>query len=160
MFDEPESAPNSAAAQLRPMLPGDILTVRQILCSSPEAADWTEQSIRDTLEHQHSSALVTVRGGEISGCIFGAKIAEEAEILNLAVKPAHRRKGDASKLVRQLLAAWDSQRTRRIFLEVRESNAPAIRLYESLGFHQIGRRLSYYADPTEDALVLSRTLNQ
>jgi len=101
-------------------------------------------------------ALVSVCGGEICGCIFGVNVAGEAEILNLAVKLSYRRRGIGAELVRHLVSEWGQQGSPRVFLEVRESNAGAITLYEQLGFRQVGRRKAYYSLPVEDALVLER----
>jgi ribosomal-protein-alanine N-acetyltransferase len=74
----------------------------------------------------------------------------ESEILNLAVDPGERRSGVARALLNEALAgapgAW--------FLEVRASNAAAIRLYEQAGFERAGRRDGYYREPAEEALVM------
>ena len=105
---------------------------------------------------KQTTALVSVLGEAISGCIFGVIVAGEAEILNLAVDPAHRRKGFGRQLVRQILTEWQKRSVQRIFLEVRESNSGAIKLYEGLGFRLVGRRKKYYSGPEEDALVLER----
>jgi ribosomal-protein-alanine N-acetyltransferase len=74
----------------------------------------------------------------------------EAEILNIAVAPSHRRNGIATALI-------DSLDAPEVFLEVRESNEPAQRLYSKLGFRTVGRREQYYDDPEEAALVMRRS---
>jgi ribosomal-protein-alanine N-acetyltransferase len=99
---------------------------------------------------------VSERRKEISGCIFGLKVADEAEILNLVVTPPNQRQGEASELVRRLLAEWEPSGRKRIFLEVRESNAAAVAFYKRLGFQQVRKRKKYYSNPEEDALVLER----
>ena len=141
---------------VRQLTPDDVHAAWEIFQSSPEAADWSEGSIRNSLLDKQTTALVSALGEEICGSIFGVNVAGEAEILNLAVKSNHRRMGLAKELVSRLLNEWEKQGTRRVFLEVRESNAAAIKLYEGLGFRQIGRRKGYYANPEEDALVLER----
>jgi [ribosomal protein S18]-alanine N-acetyltransferase len=73
----------------------------------------------------------------------------EREILNLAVDPAWRRQGVAKTLLQQELRSGGS-----FFLEVRESNLAARCLYESLRFKNIGRRVGYYANPVESAIVM------
>jgi ribosomal-protein-alanine N-acetyltransferase len=73
----------------------------------------------------------------------------EREILNLAVDPAWRRKGIAKTLLQQELRRGGS-----FFLEVRESNLAARRLYESLQFKVIAKRAEYYANPVESAIVM------
>jgi ribosomal-protein-alanine N-acetyltransferase len=75
----------------------------------------------------------------------------EREILNLAVHPQWRRRKIASALLEHELARGGA-----FFLEVRESNMGARKLYESLGFRVIGRRNQYYANPAETAIVMKR----
>ena len=75
----------------------------------------------------------------------------EREILNLAVHPDRRRQKIASALLKQELARGGA-----FFLEVRESNMAARKLYESLGFRAIGRRNQYYVNPAETAIVMKR----
>jgi ribosomal-protein-alanine N-acetyltransferase len=78
----------------------------------------------------------------------------EWELENIAVLPEYRRRGLARRLLSALLKQARLQGAERIFLEVRESNLAAIRLYEAAGFQQLGRRREYYLNPTEDALTL------
>ena len=80
--------------------------------------------------------------------------ADEGEILNLAVVPAGRRRGLGHALVHRILETLASRGARAIYLEVRESNAPARRLYAAHGFREVGRRKQYYRRPIEDAIVL------
>jgi [ribosomal protein S18]-alanine N-acetyltransferase len=134
----------------------DAPVIHQILQESPEAAKWSEAGIRASLTNGQTTAFVSMHGEKITGCIFGCEVAGEAEILNLAVRSVYRRNGEGSQLVRHLLASWQPQKVRRIFLEVRESNAGAIYFYQRLGFQQMAKRKKYYSDPEEDALVLER----
>ncbi len=114
--------------------------------------------MRSSLDGSGTSALVSEWGEEITGCVFGTRVEDEAEILNLAVKAAFRRRGEGSELVRRLMSEWEQRGAKRIFLEVRESNAGAIQFYAGLGFRQAGRRKKYYSGPEEDALVLERDI--
>lgn len=79
----------------------------------------------------------------------GSRSANEVEILNLAVSPEFRRRGLASDLLRNHL-----QPGVVYFLEVRESNAGARRLYTRTGFEEIGQRKRYYENPVETAIVM------
>ena len=82
---------------------------------------------------------------------LSAQIApDEREILNLAVDPAERRRGVARKLLETELRRAKMQ----WFLEVRASNPSAIKLYESAGFREAGRRESYYRNPAEPGIVM------
>ena len=94
---------------------------------------------------------VATLGGRVVGFVSSRETApDEHEILFIGVDPAHRRQGIAQKLLKDQLAAsrgtW--------FLEVRESNIPAINLYLSMGFVATGRRPNYYSDPDETAIVM------
>ena len=130
---------------LRPGRLADLAAIAAIQAVSPEAAQWDPVRY---LEHDCSVATV-------NGCVAGFLVtrevgAGEREILNLAVNPAERRSGIARQLLEDALArgkgAW--------FLEVRASNAAAIRLYECVGFERIGQRSGYYQQPAEEAIVM------
>jgi len=97
--------------------------------------------------------------GEVTGFISGRRAAGEGEILNLAVKPKFRRRGQGQALVNIVLESFHRDGVIQVFLEVRESNHVAISFYERLGFRDVGRRGNYYHDPDEGALVLGRSLD-
>jgi ribosomal-protein-alanine N-acetyltransferase len=95
--------------------------------------------------------LVVMRGQEIAAFLAWRAVADdEFEILQLETVPLFRRLG----LARKLLQAFILQNRGNMFLEVRESNAPARQLYQSEGFKEIARRREYYSSPCEDAIVL------
>lgn len=79
--------------------------------------------------------------------------ADEMEIVNLAVLPAHRRKGLAKRLLGIVLQASRKMGIQKVLLEVRATNFAAISLYEQCGFRQNGARSAYYPDTGEDALI-------
>ena len=85
---------------------------------------------------------------------MAVRAADEAEILNLCVAPAARRSGSGRALVRAILRRVAALGARAAYLEVRQSNHAARRLYESEGFAPVGRRRAYYRRPVEDAIVL------
>ena len=87
-------------------------------------------------------------------------VTDEAEILNLAVKPANRRQGEGMKLVQRMLEDFQTRSVSRVFLEVRESNTGAIGFYEHLGFRTVGKRKDYYQGPPEAALVMELRLGK
>jgi ribosomal-protein-alanine N-acetyltransferase len=131
----------------------DAAAVAAILGSSPEAAAWSLDSIR-RLGGEGLDAWVAETGVGVAGFLVGRMAADEFEILNLAISPAHRRKGIASKLLEKALEMSRGRGSRQAFLEVRASNAAAIGLYRRHGFTECGRRKSYYSDPSEDCLIL------
>jgi ribosomal-protein-alanine N-acetyltransferase len=80
----------------------------------------------------------------------------ESDMMNVAVHPDFRRRGIAAKLVEKLVEDLGKMGNHCLSLEVRVSNDPAIKLYEKLGFSQVGRRPKYYRNPREDALILRK----
>ncbi len=92
--------------------------------------------------------------GVVAGYIIARHAVDEAEILNLGVGAARRRRGTGRALVEAMLAALRERGIRAVFLEVRESNAVALHLYAVLGFIPVGRRRRYYRLPIEDAVIL------
>jgi ribosomal-protein-alanine N-acetyltransferase len=99
-------------------------------------------------------------GPELAGFILCRAIAGEAEVLTLAVSPAHRRRGVARALLEAATLAVRAT-AEAMFLEVADDNVAAIGLYQSAGFQTVGRRRGYYdqADGRRDALVMRRDLN-
>lgn len=85
--------------------------------------------------------------------------AQEAEVYNIAVAAAHRRKGLGARLLERALAFLAKAGFCRVVLEVRTGNAPALALYSAAGFTRCGLRKAYYADTGEDALVLEAILD-
>ncbi len=113
--------------------------IRALLADCPQAAAWA-----DTYP-----LLIAEVGPHLAGFALYRVIAEEGELLNLAVHPNFRRQRIAQKLllaIAPFASVWH--------LEVRQSNVPAVALYASLGLRQIGRRDRYYADG-EAALLFS-----
>ena len=93
----------------------------------------------------------------VGHCVFTV-IANEAELLNFCLAPAHQGRGLAKEFLEQVLADMTDRGGASIFLEVRESNAAAICLYQGSGFCEVGRRKGYYhhEQGREDALLLQR----
>jgi ribosomal-protein-alanine N-acetyltransferase len=144
---------------IRDCEPADAESVRKLLAGIPEAAQWPAH---DLLLGSQKNFLLRV--AEEEGILFGLIafriIADEAEILNLAVDSGRRRQGMASRLIEDVIAACKAAGVWRIFLEVRDSNRPARNLYTRMGFTEVGRRREYYRQPAEDALVLARRLTE
>ena len=94
--------------------------------------------------------------GEIAGYCGFYQSLEEAEITNVAVKRQFQRRGIGRKLLLELMRLGKEQGAFAFTLEVRVSNLPAIRLYESLGFVSFGIRPDFYEKPKENALIMWR----
>ena len=114
---------------------------------------WSERDFRDCVA-SGVPFLVAVEDAALAGYVVARHAVDEAEILNLGVDPARRRRGAGRVLIEAMLAALRERGIAAVFLEVRESNTVAQRLYTALGFSQVGRRRRYYRFPTEDAVIL------
>lgn len=131
-----------------------VMAVEQASFTNP----WTREMYQAELGHQGVSFFVLARAADrqvIGFCSFW-RVVDEVHINNLAVLPEHRHQGIGRALLARVLQDAAAQRATRALLEVRRSNEPARRLYESLGFVVAGVRRGYYTDPIEDALVLWR----
>ena len=118
------------------------------------ADPWSEMSIASELQSLWSYWLVAAEDDRVIGYVGSQSSIDEADVMNVAVHPDFRRQGIAEKLIDRLVEALKERGIHALLLEVRVSNAPAIALYEKLGFSQVGRRKNYYHNPKEDALIL------
>ena len=114
---------------------------------------WPEIAVRSELTNQLALWLVAVEDGVVAGYVGSQTVLQEADMMNIAVGEGFRRRGIARMLVEELIRRLDAY---QLTLEVRASNAPAIALYGSLGFTQVGLRKNYYHKPKEDALILRK----
>ena len=119
---------------------------------------WSEKSIASELENPLSVWLVAVDGGQLIGYVGSQTVLDGSDMMNIAVAPEARRQGTGRALVLALVDALTEKGSHSLMLEVRVSNTPAQKLYESLGFSQVGRRPKYYVNPIEDALILRKEL--
>ncbi len=129
-----------------------VAALEKICFSDP----WSENSVASELDNPLSLWLVAVQGGKVLGYVGSQSVLGEADMMNLAVDPAARRLGLGRAIVEALVAALGNNGVHSLTLEVRASNLPAQKLYESLGFLQVGRRPNYYLEPKEDALILRK----
>lgn len=125
---------------------------------SPNAASWSKESYRKFAQDDRSLVLVLETGGDPIGFLVGREVADEAEVLNLAVAAKHRRKGEGSALLAVALEEFGLRGVKSVYLEVRESNAAAIAFYAKHGFVKSGLRRGYYRSPDESALTMTKTL--
>lgn len=117
---------------------------------------WSEQSFRELLSIDYAHYLVAEYDGEPVGSAGMRVICNEGNIDNVVVKPTHRGKGIADRLISELIKLGDSMGVEAYTLEVRVSNAPAIHVYEKNGFVNEGIRPRFYEKPVEDAMIMWR----
>lgn len=106
----------------------------------------------------HRLLVLADPAGEVVGFAEVHLLFEDAELIDIAIAPAARRRGLGRQLLAAVLAHARAGQAQRVLLEVRPHNAPAIGLYEATGFVRTGRRRAYYADG-EDALLYERALS-
>lgn len=119
---------------------------------------WSEKSLAETLGNGRSLFLLAEQAGEPLGYLGMEYVLDEGGITNVAVSPVHRRQGIADALLNELLRRAKGLGLATVTLEVRETNAPAIALYQKHDFVPVGRRKNYYTSPTEDAILMTVTL--
>ena len=117
---------------------------------------WSETSVASELANPLSCWLVSLEDDRVAGYVGSQTVVGETDMMNIAVHPDFRRKGIAEALVAALVEELKKLESHCLTLEVRASNEPAQKLYEKLGFSQIGRRPKYYRNPREDALILRK----
>lgn len=130
--------------EIRPAREADLDDIGRIQSLSRQAAQW------NPADYLSLNCTVAIEEGRVAGFLVSRSVADEREILNVAVDPALRGQGFGSALVRNELTADASA----WFLEVRESNDAARSLYRKAGFEEAGRRPGYYSDPVEVAIVM------
>ena len=141
---------------IRPATAADIPTIRVLEQSADTAAHWSARDYDALFAHEAPKrlALVGEEQGAICAFIIAACGPDDWEIENVVVDPAHRHRGIASELIRQIVQRAQAVHATSVLLEVRDSNLAARQLYSQLGFTEIGRRPAYYGTPTEDARLL------
>ncbi|MCR5207003.1 MAG: ribosomal protein S18-alanine N-acetyltransferase [Eubacterium sp.] len=129
-----------------------ILKIENACFSNP----WSEGSIRESFENPDSRFYLAFCEGEPAGYLGVQVFSGEGNMLNVATLPEFRRQGVAKALINKAL----ENEMEFLTLEVRESNEAAIALYTSLGFVKVGARPDYYSNPTETAILMTKTIKE
>lgn len=121
---------------------------------------WSTESFASALENELYTYFIAVDTTLGNVCGYGGMISvlDSADITNIAVLPDYREKGIGSALLSELISAAEAKGAFSLHLEVRESNNAAKRLYEKFGFVIDGKRKNYYRRPTEDAILMTKSL--
>jgi ribosomal-protein-alanine N-acetyltransferase len=124
---------------------------------------WTALEFEDLLKSPGAFAILGEAGepAEAKGFVLCRSIADEAEILTIAVDPAARRRGWGAALVEVAAGVAAETGAEALFLEVAVDNTAAIALYQATRFAKVGLRKGYYPHPdgAKDAVVMRRALN-
>lgn len=134
-------------------VPG-VLEIEKSLFSDP----WDKQLFTDTLDSKDKFFLVKEFNGSLAGYAIFEKVLDEGHVTNLAVAKQFQKMGIATELVGKIIDLAKDLKIREIFLEVRESNEAAKKLYSGFGFKEIAKRKAYYPKANEDALILKLVL--
>ena len=136
---------------IRSAVLADLPALLAIERETVSAAHWTvEQYERRVSEDR---VFVAEQANEVCGFVCTRVVAEQWEIENIVVSESKRRLGIADALLQRVLDGARDQAATSVWLEVRESNDPARRLYEKHSFRESGRRRGYYQNPLEDAAL-------
>jgi [ribosomal protein S18]-alanine N-acetyltransferase len=134
---------------------GDLTRMMEIAEYSVTSAQWAQVEYEKLAKPQSNREfLVVSENDRVCGFIVGQEVMGEWEIENIAISGDARRRGLGSRLVGEFLDRALARGGTDIYLEVRESNHAARKLYEKWGFVEAGRRKSYYHSPPEDAMLL------
>ncbi len=132
-----------------------LVSAEQVCFSDP----WEEAAFTAFLSGGAFGTYVACdAAGTVCGYLCTVSCPPEYEIGNIAVLPAFRRAGVGQALLSFALETAKGQGAEDVYLEVRASNVPAQGLYEKNGFVRIGIRRNYYKSPTEDAVLMKKTL--
>lgn len=120
---------------------------------------WSENMLLEDLKNDNTLYIgAFIDDSILVGYIGIWEIGDTGEITNVAVHPKYRKMGIASMLLEKLIEYCLDDGFNFINLEVREGNVPAINLYSKFGFEKVGLRKNYYKNPTENAVLMTKTL--
>lgn len=117
---------------------------------------WSQKSFEDAVQKDNNMYFVACDGDKIAGYIGAWGVFDEADVTNVCVASEYRRQGIAQQLLNELIAEGHHRGIFSLFLEVRESNLPAQKLYEKNGFQNVGMRKNFYEKPVENGIVMAR----
>lgn len=154
--------PPAAALSFRRARPEDVARVVEIEKDGFKHP-WSRELIERELDHAWSRLLLAAEHGpdgeeRVLGYIVFWLVHDEVHVLNVATALEARRRGVGRALMAAAEEAGRARGARLATLEVRRSNAPAIALYRAIGYRQVGIRPNYYAEESEDAIVMVKQL--
>lgn len=147
-----------SAAKITATIPSDLDEIVAIEQALP--SPWNFRQFQEELDSCHAWHFVarSPESGLLLGYIFGTTVADEAEILKIAVTVKLRKQGIGRRLLSFAFQHLRAQEVACCFLELRESNLAALAFYLKNGLQQVGLRKSYYANPEENAMIMKVTL--
>lgn len=140
------------AVEFGPAREGDLDALASIERDSPRA--WTREVFSAELEHAPPTVFVLRSAGVVVAFVVVRIQVPDMDIVNLAVRPNRRGLGLGRRLLSFLLDQAAASGVKSVFLEVREGNRDARKLYAAAGFREVQRRRGFYAEPVEDAILM------
>ena len=135
--------------KVRTFTSADVDTVTAIFTDIPDG--WSKNALAESLENESIKSFVLEDDGTVVA-FASYLVADDAELVFIVTDKTKLRKGYGKILLQETLNTLNLP----CVLEVRESNIPAIKLYESFGFELLGKRKNFYSNPTEAALIYKR----
>ena len=133
---------------------GGIAELEELCFSLP----WSEKALELLLNDSNVGFVALDKEKRVAAYGGMLCVLDEGQITNIATHPEFRRKGLGERVVSALVEYGSENGLSVISLEVRESNAAAISLYEKPGFLAVGKRKNFYSNPTEDAIVMLKNI--
>ena len=140
------------------MIGRDVEIVVRLEKQAP--SPWGRSLIKDELNRNHSFTLVAVVADEVVGWCCSRYVKEEAELLKISVAQSWRRRSVAKFMLAALEKQLRTVAVLTLYLEVRSENLPALSFYRQVGFTVTGRRINYYSQPRDDAVILRKPISQ
>ena len=144
----------------------EIIIKKAEQCHVPQIAEiekksipqpWSEAAFAAALEDEKAVTLAAFCGDVLCGFITGVYLLDTADIYSVAVSENYRKKSVGKRLLEEFFSVLPDD-VQAVNLEVRESNSPAIKLYEKTGFQSVGLRKNFYSDPRENAVLMTKNL--
>jgi [ribosomal protein S18]-alanine N-acetyltransferase len=151
----------SAQFSVRPASEDDLAAIMKVE-TTVHKVPWSEENFRAELSKPYSSFLLMTddeTDSTIAAYLVSWTMFDETHVLNVAVDLPYRGLGFAKALVRKVVDEGQRKGIRKVLLEVRKSNLPAIHLYQSLKFVIVHVRKNFYSDG-EDAYQMALYLNE
>lgn len=140
--------------EIRRSIPADATQIAKLeaeIFSDP----WREEDIISTISTEGAMCYTALSDGEVCAYVIARQIPPEGEIYRIATRPSKRRRGIAYRLLDYAIKTERGNGLEALFLEVREQNTPARKLYSSYGFKEIGIRKNYYKNPSDNAVIMA-----
>ncbi len=133
--------------------------VHKVLCDA-FLNPWSEDTVRTLLQSDKAVCFGAFEGEELVGYAVLEWVLDEGSLTDIAVLKEFRGRGISKLLMDEIVKAAKDMSLQFVTLEVRESNVPAVSLYKKYGFADVGKRPRYYSTPTEDAVLMTKYMNE